>query len=57
MGGHTQLGTFDTLQEAVKFWRECCQRYVNELHLYLAYGEITYDDRDKVYRLAMRFPK
>ncbi len=55
MGGHTQFGEFNTIDEAVKVWKETIAKCVDEWHLWLRSAQITYDG--KLYKLAMRFSK
>lgn len=55
MGGHTQFGAFNELDEAVIFWINCKKEYEFEKGLFLVCGEIKYDGTS--YKLAMRFSK
>jgi len=55
MGGHTQSGEFKTLDEAVINWKGTIVKCVDEWELFLAYGQIKYEDNK--YKLAMRFTK
>ena len=57
MGGHTQYGDFDTLEEAVQAWDDTIAKVSGEWGLFLRAGAITYDSSHEKYKLAMRFTK
>ncbi len=57
MGGHQQFEECLTLEEAVGAFRRYVEYYEKRLGLHLSYAQITYDVKDKKYKLAMRFPK
>ncbi len=57
MGGHTQYGDFDTLEEAVQAWDDTIAKASGEWGLFLRAGSITYDSSHGKYKLAMRFTK
>ncbi len=57
MGGHTQFGEFYHLDEAMTFWFLTLNKYINEYHLWLKFGSITYNGDTSLYTLSMRFTK
>lgn len=57
MGGHIQYGEFKVLTEAVNEWQRARREYEDVLHLWLKLAQITWDDKDRKYKLAMRFAK
>ena len=55
MGGHTQLGEFATLDEAVKAWKETVEKFEGEYKLWFKTGQIIKQDPNGKYQLSMRF--
>ena len=57
MGGHTQLGEFNTLDEAVRAWHETMEKCEGQYWLYFKSGQIVKYDPNGKFQLSMRFTK
>jgi hypothetical protein len=57
MGGHYQVGNYETLDEVFEAWKAYIDEYVNFYHLWLVSGIITYDGNTELFNLSMRFSK
>ncbi len=57
MGGHTQFGEFTTREEAEAAWQDTIRKCIDAWGLFFLAGNITFNQKDEKYRLAMRFTK
>jgi len=57
MGGHTQIGYFNTLAEACFALEQAAIYYFTQFNLYFKAAEIKYDSETLKFELAARFSK